>query len=61
MPVVNSLPNDKILDHIKLKELADDKMNATKKITIVIGWVDNITGKEENAGYQHFFLFLQCF
>ena len=23
--------------------------------------IENIVGKEENAGYQHFLLFLQCF
>ena len=23
--------------------------------------VENIVGKEENAGYQHFLLFLRCF
>ena len=24
-------------------------------------WVENIMGKGENAGYQHFLLFPQCF
>ena len=27
----------------------------------VTDWVENILGKGENAGYQHFFLFPQCF
>ena len=27
----------------------------------VMGWQENIVGKGENAGYQHFLLFLQCF
>ena len=27
----------------------------------VLGWVENIVGKGENAGYQHFLLFPQCF
>ena len=27
----------------------------------VLGWVENIVGKRENAGYQHFLRFLQCF
>ena len=27
----------------------------------VTDWVENIVGKGENAGYQHFPLFLQCF
>ena len=26
-----------------------------------LGLVKNIVGKGENAGYQHFFLFSQCF
>ena len=24
-------------------------------------WVENIAGKGENAGYQHFLIFPQCF
>ena len=28
---------------------------------IILGWVENIVGKGENAGYQHFLPFLQCF
>ena len=31
------------------------------KIEILPGMVENIVGKGENAGYQHFLLFLQCF
>ena len=27
----------------------------------VLGRVENIVGKGDNAGYQHFLLFLQCF
>ena len=27
----------------------------------VFDWVENIVGKEENAGFQHFLLFPQCF
>ena len=26
-----------------------------------MGWVQNIVGKGENAGYQHYLLFPQCF
>ena len=26
-----------------------------------LGWTENIVGKGENAGYQHFLLFSQCF
>ena len=57
----NSLPNDKILDWSKLKAFADDKIKATEKLKFGLGRVENIVGKGENAGYQHFLLFPQCF
>ena len=57
----NRLPNDKILALSKLKALADDKLNVAKIMISVSYWVENIVGKGENAGYQHFLLFLQCF
>ena len=58
----HSLPSDKILDRLKLKAFTDDKINVTKKkLTFVLGRVENIVGKGENAGYQHFLLFPQCF
>ena len=31
------------------------------KINFDLGKVENIVGKGENAGYQHFILFPQCF
>ena len=55
------LPNDKILDWYKLKAFADDKVVVTEKLKFVFGRVENIVGKGENAGYQHFLLFLQYF
>ena len=57
----NPLPNNKILDWSKLKALADDKINVTEKVKYVLGRAENIVGKGENAGYQHFLLFLACF
>ena len=57
----NSLPNDKILDRSKLKAFADDKINVTEKLKFVLGRIENILGKGENAGYQHFLLFPKCF
>ena len=33
----------------------------SKILIFVLGRVENIVGKGENAGYQHFLLFLQCF
>ena len=50
----NSLQNDKILDWSKLKGFADDKLNVTEKSKFVLQRVENIVGKGENAGYQHF-------
>ena len=55
------LSNDKILDWSKLKAIADDKINVTEKIKFVLRRVENIVEKGENAGYQYFFLFQQCF
>ena len=56
-----SLPNDKILDWSKFKAFADDKIIVTQKLKFVLGRVENIGEKGENAGYQHFLLFPQCF
>ena len=36
-------------------------MNVTQKLKIALERVENIVGKGENAGYQHFLFFLQCF
>ena len=57
----DSLQNDKFLDWFSLKTFADDKINLAEKIKFVLGRVENIVGKGENAGYQHFLLFPQCF
>ena len=57
----NSLPYDTILDWSKLKAFADDKINVTEKLKVLLERVENIVGKGENAGYQHFLLFPQCF
>ena len=57
----NSLPNDKILDLSKLKAFADGNLYVNHKLKFGLGRVENIVGKGENAGYQHFLLFPQCF
>ena len=57
----NSLPDDKILDLSKLKAFSDDNLNVYQKLKFALGRVENIVGKGENAGYQHFLLFPQCF
>ena len=58
--MLNSLPNDTFLDWSKLKAFAVDKINVIEKL-FVLERVENIVKKGENAGYQHFLLFPQCF
>ena len=58
---INFLPNDKILGWSKLKVFADDKIRLAKMMIFAVDRVENIVGKGESAGYQHFLLFLQCF
>ena len=53
---INSLPNDKILE-----AFADVKCNVGKLMISLFDEVENLVEKEENAGYQHFLLFPQCF
>ena len=55
------LPDDKILALSKMKAFADGTLNVTQNSMSVFHRVENIVGKEENAGYQHFLLFLLCF
>ena len=59
--MVNPLPNDKILDWSKLKAFADDKINVSENLKFVLGRVENIVGKGENDGYQHFLFFPTMF
>ena len=58
---VNPSPEDNMLGLPKLKAFADDKINVTENIKVVFHRIGNIAGNEENAGYQHFLLFPQCF
>ena len=58
---INPLPDNKILGLPKLKPFADGKSNITQNIKVVLHRIENIVGKEENAGYQHFLLFPQYF
>ena len=58
---INTVPNDKILDLPKFKAFADDKKIQAQKLKFVLGRVENIVGKGENADYQHFLLFQKCF
>ena len=45
----------------KLKDFAGDKINVTQKLNFILGRLENIVGKGENAGYQHFFPFPTMF
>ena len=42
-------------------EFADNKLDLIEKLKFVLGRVENVVGKGENAGFQHFLLFPQCF
>ena len=57
----NSLPHNKILDWSKFKAFADNKINVTEKLKFVLGRVESIVGKGENAGYRHFLLLFPQF
>ena len=56
---VNSLRNGQMLDKSQLKAFADDKLNVAKMMISVCDRLQNIVGKGENAGYQHFLVFSQ--
>ena len=56
-----SLPNDKILNWSKLKAFVGKEIKVLKMMIFVFDRVENIVGKGENAGYQHFLLFPKCF
>ena len=44
-----------------MKAIKDDNLKVVKMMVYVLDRVEKIVGKGENAGYQHFLLFLQCF
>ena len=58
---LNLLTNSIILGFSKFKTLADDKIIVIQKLKFGLERIENIVGKGENAGYQHFLLFQQCF
>ena len=49
---INPSPNNKFLDWSNLKELAHKTINMIVKLKFVLGRVENIMGKGENAGYH---------
>ena len=56
-----SSPNNKILDWSKMKAFADNKINVNETVKFGLGRVENTVGKGENAGYQYFLFFPECF
>ena len=55
--LIKCLPHYMTLDWSKLKAFVDDILNLTEKLKFVLGRLENIMGKGENAVYQHFLLF----
>ena len=51
--IINSLLNDKILVHSKLKAIEDDKINVVQKLQFVLGRIENILGKGGNANVTY--------
>ena len=58
---LNPLPDDKILTLSKLKAFADDNFDVAQIAKFSSCSLENIVEKGENAGFQHFLLFPQCF
>ena len=61
MIMLNPFPNDKIFDVTILKTVSDDKFSVAKMTISIFDRVENTVRKGENAAYQHFLLFPQCF
>ena len=59
--VFNFLPNDTSLGMSKFKASTYNKFGVAEIMGLVFERVENIVGKVENSGYQHFLLFLLCF
>ena len=59
--IINPLPDDKILDSSKLKDLADDNFKFDENSRKLFKPVENTVGKGEIARYEQFLIFPQCF
>ena len=55
------LPDDKISTLSKLKANVDNNFSLAQLVQFFSDRVGNFVGKGENAGFQHFLLFPQCF
>ena len=58
---VNSLQNKKISGLFKLKEIQDNIKYVAEIVALIAERIENIVGKWENAGYQHFLFCPKCF
>ena len=58
---MNFSPNKKFWNMTHLKAFTDNKLTVAVMMIALFDSVENSVGKGENAGYQHFLLFLQCF
>ena len=58
---LNSLPKDTILRMFEFKASADYKFGVAEIMEFVFGRLENVVGKGDNAGYQHFLLFSTIF
>ena len=59
--LLNPLPDNKILDWSKLKQIEDDIFKFDENSRKFSKWVENTVGKGEIAHYEQFLLFPQCF
>ena len=60
--MLNPLPHNKNDDFARLKTVtAKKKISVPEKLKFGVRRVENIVAIRENAGYQHFLLFPQCF
>ena len=52
--LLNIFPHDKFSEWSKLKVFAHDKINVIEKVRFVLGRIENIVEKGENAGLPAF-------
>ena len=60
-PILNPLPDDKILGLPKLKAFADDKLDVTQDIKVVFQRIENIVGKRRKCWLPAFSSFPTMF
>ena len=55
--ILNSLPNYNIFRLVQIESICRRQNKVIVQLNFVLGRVEIIMGKGENAGYQHFLLF----